>query len=200
MRTGGEKTRERILREALKLFTTEQYDQVTYSDLEKATGLSRGAILYHIKNKEKLFRDVLGAFVYKNNTLTALDESKRETLRETIDNFMDQLAKEQKYWRKFGIANINFALLNIQMSAYTTFPDVSGFAREWYQKEIAIWREVIERAVANGEIRRVDPLLFAELFEDTYFGTIYAALPTEEGYNIERVRHKLHCLYDTIKA
>lgn len=198
MKTGGDKTRQRLLLEALKLFTTKQYDQVTYNDLENATGLSRGAILYHIKNKETLFRDVIGKFVFRNNTLTSLDESQRTTLKDTIDNFMDQLEKEQKEWLKNGIPNINFALVNIQMSAYTTFPDSLVYAGGWYEKEVGIWREVIVKAIADGEIRKVDPTMFAEIFEETYLGAAFAGLRNEYGYNVERVRHKLHCIYDTI--
>lgn len=199
MRSGGDKTRQRIQLVALKLFAAKQYDQVTYCDLENATGLSRGAILYHIKNKETLFRQIVGTFVFKNNTLTSLEESKRKTLKDTIDNFMDQLSKEQKYWKKEGISNINYSLVNIQMSAYSLFPEFLEFAKEWYEREIAIWREVIENAISSGEIRKIDAAIFAEIFEDTYLGAAYAGLPEEDGYNIERVRHKLQAIYGAIQ-
>lgn len=199
MKTGGDKTRQKILLEALKLFTAKQYDQVTYHDLESVTGLSRGAILYHIKNKETLFRDVVGMFVFRNNTITALEESKRTTLKDTIDNFMDLLVNEQKKWQKNGVCNINFALVNIQMSAYTLFPESLVHSREWYQKEVTAWREVIVKAIGSGEIRKVDPTIFAEIFEESYLGGAYAGLPNEDGYNVERLRHKLHCIYDAIQ-
>ncbi|MDE5957711.1 MAG: TetR/AcrR family transcriptional regulator [Muribaculaceae bacterium] len=198
MKTGGDKTRQRLLFEAFKLFSTKQYDQVTYNDLENATGLSRGAILYHIKNKEMLFRDVVGMFVFRNSTMTSLEESRGTTLKDTIDNFIDRLGREQREWQKNGITNVNFAMLNIQMSSYTTFPESLSYAKEWYEREVGIWREVIARAVAEGEIRRVDPTMFAEIFENTYLGAAYAGLCEEYGYNVERVRYKLHCLYDTI--
>lgn len=199
MRSGGDKTRQRVQLEALKLFTAKQYDQVTYRDLENATGLSRGAILYHIKNKETLFREIVGIFVFKNNTQTSLEDSQRRTLKDTIDNFMDQLSREQKHWKKDGITNINYALVNIQMSAYSLFPDSLEYAKNWYDREIAIWREVIENAISSGEIRKVDPTIFAEIFEDIYLGAAYAGLPEEDGYNVERVRHKLHALYGAIQ-
>jgi AcrR family transcriptional regulator len=38
-------TKNFVFFEAFKLFSKKPYDQVTYSDLEQATGLSRGAIL-----------------------------------------------------------------------------------------------------------------------------------------------------------
>lgn len=199
MKTGGDKTKQRVLLEALRLFTTKQYDKVTYRDLENATGLSRGAIIYHIKNKETLFRDVVELFVFENNTLTSLDETQRATLRDTILNFTEQLSREQEYWRESGIASINFALVNIQMSSYTLFPESLAFAKEWYDKEVAIWRDVMEKAAAAGEIRRVDPQIFAELFEDAYLGAAYAGLPERDGYDVERVRHKLLSLYEAIR-
>ena len=199
MRTGGDKTRERLLLEALKLFTSKQYDQVTYSDLEKATGLSRGAILYHIKNKESLFKEVVGRFVFKNNTLTSLHESQMGSLKETIDNFMDQLVYEQNHWKKDGIDNVNFALVNIQMSAYTLFPDSLQFAKEWYRKETKIWRNVIEDAITAGEIRKVDARIFAKIFENCYLGSAYSGLPQQGGYDVECVRHQLMEIYDMIR-
>lgn len=51
----GKSTKDKLLIEAFKLFTSKPYDRVTFADLEQATGLSRGAILYHIKTKENLF-------------------------------------------------------------------------------------------------------------------------------------------------
>lgn len=198
MKTGGDKTKQRLLLEALKLFTVKQYDQVTYTDLEKATGLSRGAILYHIKSKENLFRDVVSMFVFRNNTLTALTDEQKKTLKSTIDNFMDLLAQEQKHWTETGIQNLNFALVNVELSAFIKFPDTLVYGGEWYRNECNIWREVLDRAIASGEIHRVDTAIFSELIEDAYLGAAYAGLPQPTGYNVERVRHKLLALYNSI--
>lgn len=198
MKTGGDKTKQRLLMVALKLFTVKQYDQVTYSDLEKATGLSRGAILYHIKSKENLFRDVVSMFVFRNNTLTALSDEQRRTLKSTIDNFMDLLAQEQKHWTETGIRNFNFALVNVELSAFIKFPDTLVYGGEWYRNECNIWREVLDRAIASGEIVNVDTAIFSELIEDAYLGAAFAGLPQPTGYNVERVRHKLLSLYHAI--
>ena len=53
----GKPTKNRLLIEAFKLFAHKPYDRVTFADLEEVTGLSRGAILYHIKTKENLLRE-----------------------------------------------------------------------------------------------------------------------------------------------
>lgn len=52
----GKSTKDKLLIEAFKLFTSKPYDRVTFADLEQATGLSRGAILYHIKQRKFIFK------------------------------------------------------------------------------------------------------------------------------------------------
>lgn len=62
----GKSTKDKLLIEAFKLFTSKPYDRVTFADLEQATGLSRGAILYHIKTKENLFLNVVKKLYLKS--------------------------------------------------------------------------------------------------------------------------------------
>jgi AcrR family transcriptional regulator len=52
-------SRDFILLEAFKLFASKSYEQVTYNDFEKNTGLTRGTILYHFSSKELLFREYM---------------------------------------------------------------------------------------------------------------------------------------------
>ena len=60
----GKPTKNRLLIEAFKLFAHKPYDRVTFADLEEVTGLSRGAILYHIKTKENLFLKLIHVNYY----------------------------------------------------------------------------------------------------------------------------------------
>lgn len=56
----GEISRQKILREAFKLFATKLYDRVSFSVMEKEIGISRGSMIYYFKNKEGLFRELKG--------------------------------------------------------------------------------------------------------------------------------------------
>ena len=40
-------SKQKILLESFKLFATKPFSDITFTDIEKVTGLSRGAILYH---------------------------------------------------------------------------------------------------------------------------------------------------------
>lgn len=90
---------------------------------------------------------------------------------------MKVLAEEQRNWRKEGIKNINYALVNIQMPYYSIFKETLRAAGDWYENECRIWREVMEKAIESGEIRELDANKFAHIFEDTYLGAAYAGMP-----------------------
>ena len=199
MKTGGDITRKRLLTTALRLFTQKPYDKVTLKEIETATGLSRGAMMYHVPNKETLFKEAVDMFVFHNNTLTALSDSDKASLEKTIKKFVKVLTEEQRNWRKEGIKNINYALVNIQMSYYNLFKDKLRAAGEWYENECRIWKEVIENAFKNGEIREVDADKFAHIFEDTYLGAAYAGLPKSSGYSPEYVGEQLMSVYELMK-
>ena len=66
-------SKNKILLEAFKLFASKPFEKVTFADLEKATGLSRGAILYHIQTKENLFEMVLENLIFKRSTIVSND-------------------------------------------------------------------------------------------------------------------------------
>ena len=52
-----------ILEKAFSEFLNSSYAEVSTNDLERATGLTRGAIYYTYKSKEELFRAVIERFV-----------------------------------------------------------------------------------------------------------------------------------------
>ena len=43
----------------LPLFATKPFSDITFTDIEKVTGLSRGAILYHFKSKDEILASII---------------------------------------------------------------------------------------------------------------------------------------------
>ena len=109
---------------------------------------------------------------------------------------MKILAKEQRNWRKEGIKNINYALVNIQMSYYSLCKETLRAAGEWHENECRIWREVIEKTIESGEIREVDANKISHIFEDTYLRAAYAGMPKPGGYSPEYVDNELMAIYE----
>jgi TetR/AcrR family transcriptional regulator, transcriptional repressor for nem operon len=54
-----EQTKERILKQSGRLFNTQGYKATSLSDITEASGLTKGAIYQHFKNKEKLEAETL---------------------------------------------------------------------------------------------------------------------------------------------
>lgn len=59
-------SRNLILKETFKLFLQKNVEKVTVPDLEKATGIQRGTIFYHFKDKEALFIEVIDRYFFQS--------------------------------------------------------------------------------------------------------------------------------------
>lgn len=53
-----------ILKEAFKLFLQRNVEKVTVPELERVTKLQRGAIFYHFKDKETIFKEVIAKYFF----------------------------------------------------------------------------------------------------------------------------------------
>lgn len=95
----GKSTKDKLLIEAFKLFTSKPYDRVTFADLEQATGLSRGAILYHIKTKENLFLNVVKKIIFEVNSISSMPKTPQSSLILTLTHFIESCQKEKKKWQ-----------------------------------------------------------------------------------------------------
>lgn len=196
----GKSTKSRLLIEAFKLFALKPYDRVTFADLEEATGLSRGAILYHIKSKENLFMDVVKSFIFERNSVLSIPETCRQSLNLFISEFVLSCQKEKDELMNIGISNVNNAMLNIEISAFFIIPEVREYANEWYRRERDFWRIVVNNAVINKEIRNdIDVDTFVDIFVNAYLGTSFEGIVYENGYNINKLEKVFKQIYDLIK-
>lgn len=59
-----ESSKDLILKEAFKLFLQKNVEKVTVPELERVTKLQRGAIFYHFKNKEAIFKEVIEIYFF----------------------------------------------------------------------------------------------------------------------------------------
>ncbi len=195
------KTKARLLQEAYKLFASESYDQVTFDDLERATKLSRGAILYHIKTKENLFREVVNQYVFDRNSLKKLLEKNTEIrLWDFILALLNSYKTVKSEMKEIGIKNHNLAMYNIECS--TLFiDDLAVIAKEWVAKEIDTWLHVLTNAVKNKEIKEdTDISLMAIMFENMTLGNSYHGIVLPKGQDLTILKKELTILYNMIKV
>ncbi len=193
-------TKKKLLLEAFILFSQKPYDQVSYSDLEKATGLSRGAVMYHIKNKEAMFKEAIQLHVFEASSVSSIAIIYRKSLKSFIDHYITMCERKKAEIQEMGIDNMNRAMLYIESSAFFFFPDMIDFSIEWQNQELDIWRKVLYDAINNKEIKGdINVDVVANLFENTYLGTSYAGILREKGYDINRLNEEFEIIYSMIK-
>lgn len=194
----GKSTKERLLLEAYKLFAAKPYDKVTFIDLERATGLSRGTILYHFNTKESLFTNVVKKYIYDRSTVISIAQN--QSLSSFILSFINLCKKEKEEMTSMGISNLNFAKLNVEFSAFTLMPVIKEATHDWYHNEVKTWRNVIEHAVATEEIREdIDVEVLASMFENIYLGRSCAGTVFPKGYKINDLKAEFTLLYNLVK-
>lgn len=113
----GDNSRELILKEAFKLFLQKNVEKVTVPDLEKATGVQRGAIFYHFKDKESLFVEAIDRYFFSDlnifyplnpknsSSLNEYIKKKKEHLRHIINWFRDEKLAANPYISYFHLAS-----------------------------------------------------------------------------------------------
>ncbi|HEX2914781.1 MAG TPA: TetR/AcrR family transcriptional regulator [Chloroflexia bacterium] len=82
-------TRERILKEAEKLYHEGGYDKISLQEVAEALGIKKAALFYHYKNKQELFYAMLKAMVERMHlvivsTLTQAEPAARDRLRAVL--------------------------------------------------------------------------------------------------------------------
>jgi AcrR family transcriptional regulator len=199
-KTSGPKTRAAIIIEAFKLFSTKQYDSVTFGDFELATGLSRGAIRYHFKNKQTLFEAVVESSLLNRTAILDIPIPENDVLKSFLLAFIDNCETATKTMAAQGIKNVNLAYYIIESTSLCFFDNFAQRARNMRDVEISVWTQVIKRAMEKQEIRDdMDPKIVAMLFLNLYTGHAYTAAKEENGCEIDQLRNELFAEYEALK-
>jgi AcrR family transcriptional regulator len=142
--------KDRIRREAAQLFARNGYQGTGVQALSEAVGLGRGALYHHIGSKEALFEEVciqpVQDMIEVGEAILAEPVSAEERIRRLCRAQMRTLADNQAEWTLF------------QRDAMV----VGGVVRDRIfatrARFEAIWRQLLEDGIENGEFRSLDPI------------------------------------------
>lgn len=189
-----------IIITAFILFSSKPFDEVTYSDIEKKTGLSRGGIQHHVGNKMQLFKEAIKKSVDKRTSIIDIPLHEKDCLQNFITKFVENCSMEKKAMKNLGIKNINLAHLTLEQQALYYFPDIVTLAKQWLSTEHKVWTNAINKAIEQEEIKpNVLADNLATIFQNTYIGTAYQGVMEEKGCDIEVLRDNLLSVYNLIK-
>jgi|SRR5437762_1184528 len=144
----GEKTRQRIIAKAARLFNQHGFEGSSMSELMEATGLEKGGIYRHFSTKEEL-----AAEAFDHAWRSAFDDRMRDL--DSVPNSVDRL---KRFVRNFveGRPSVpgGCPLLNTAIDA----DDGNPVLRDRALKALHSWRtrlaSIVSRGIQKNEIRR----------------------------------------------
>ena len=141
-----------LIAAALDVFVDKGYAATRLEDVAERAGVSKGTLYLYFESKEALFKAVV-----REGLLPALAEG--ENLVAGFGGTSDDLLREVMggMWRLIGSQRIG-GIPKLVFAEARNFPEIAAF----YHQEVilrgaALIRGVIERGVARGEFRLLDP-------------------------------------------
>lgn len=141
----GQRSRRRILAAAEKVFGEMGYFPANVTDIVREAGVAQGTFYVHFASKKDAFIAVLDALNQEFRSRT-----KRESVRGK--NFLE--SEMLGLQELFQLTIEHHALFRMVREADTVEP---ALHRKYYESFVAGYMRRIKAAIANGEIRDIDP-------------------------------------------
>jgi AcrR family transcriptional regulator len=151
-----EDRREQIMEAALRVFARKGFAGATNKDIAREAGITAGLIYHYFANKEALLK----AIIEERSPVQLLRElppEMRDLPPETLLRYLLQqmlaLVEDEKFMQ----------LLRVYLSELIHNPDVSPLGIPAIQEGTKFLEDYLARKMENGELRRVDPTLAAQV-------------------------------------
>jgi TetR/AcrR family transcriptional repressor of nem operon len=147
-RSKGAETRRAIIRQAAPIFNRKGYEGAAMSDLMSATGLEKGGIYRHFKNKQQLAAE---AFDYAWDIAFQLRTRDTERIANSVDRLQQWVRNFRE--RRDGLVPGGCPLLNTAVDA----DNGNAVLRRKAERALGGWmdrlREIVAQGKGAGEIR-----------------------------------------------
>lgn len=193
----GEKTRQFIIEKTAPIFNIKGYAGTYLSDLQEATGLTKGGIYFNFENKDEV---ALAAFDYNFGRVN--DYIAKEIL--SHEHSVDRLLVYPKVYRDFlkiPFLQTGCPILNTATEADDTHPQLKAKAADALQH----WKKSIEnqvkRGIALGEITSdTNPTEIAVIIISLIEGALMQAKVTNRSTELRIAMNYLEKMILHIKA
>lgn len=168
-------SRDLILKEAFKLFLQKNVEKVTVPDLEKATGVQRGAIFYHFKDKQALFVEVIERYFFsKLNIFYPLNPEYSFSINEYIQKKNDHLSYIIDWFQKENLCiNPYISFFHLTSQACIYYPTFIDKMSNLLEKDKLCWC----KAAKIGDLANIETSIGKPL------GDILRSMYIEQCFN-----------------
>ena len=170
----GSKTKEKILKHALKLFSTKGYKATTVRDIAGAMGVKQSALYNHFKNKDEIL-ETLVADLTSSAIVTLFDDKDAQELHKQGKALLASIATTFKL---IGFDSKNEALLKLLMQEIYRNERIREIYNEhFYQENVKKLSGIFFSMMQEEKIKSSDPLLLAnEFFSPLFFYQMQVSL------------------------
>lgn len=195
--------KDQLYKAAFKLFLTRHLDGISIADIEKISGMTRGAVFYYVNSKEELFKEVIKYFILeKQNIENKIAVNESVSLKEFLMHYIEGVEKTMKSMQDIidelspGNASRAYLSLILDISSYD---DLTDNLVRLQNNETSKWVSVLYKAIESKEIRSdIDVMKTAKHFQYVFYGLSYVEA-CGSGLKIENLKEQFMNLYDIIK-
>lgn len=195
--------KEHLYRAAFKLFLMKQFDAVSISDIEKESGMTRGAITYYGGDKKGLFYDVVKQFIVDTQNIeNKMSNTEPESLKDFIDSYVHGCQNTMNRFDHIdkNVQNASSAYMSLILQICRFFPDLHDMYLENRSKEMALWVRVLQRSIESHEIiENINIIAVAKNFMNIFYGQSFLD-SLSMGLNTVELRTQMMEYYKSIKV
>lgn len=195
--------KEHLYRAAFKLFLMKQFDAVSISDIEKESGMTRGAITYYGGDKKGLFYDVVKQFIVDTQNIeNKTSNTEPESLKDFIDSYVHgcQNTMNRFDYIDKSVQNASSAYMSLILQICRFFPDLHDMYLENRNKEMALWIRVLQHSIESREIiENINIIAVAKNFMNIFYGQSFLD-SLSMGLNTVELRTQMMEYYKAIKV
>ena len=202
------KSKEHLYSTIFKLFLSKNYEKVTVTDIEEATGMTRGAVFYYTQNKQTLFCDVVDTYFFKAQNLedklaelqnyTQEDKSLLDFIHDYV-KAVDLRMQELQDVLNMERADASKAYISFILQAQDYYPSFNEKMAAKFDTELQIWERMIQVAQDKGEINDEHAAkTYARFFCYFYTGFSYQSA-LKKGINAAELEMYFISIYLLIK-
>jgi AcrR family transcriptional regulator len=163
----GERTRERIIDAAARLFVRKGYAATSIADLASAVEMTKGALYHHFDGKEAIFSAVLETIRATWSRTVAKETLVARNARDRLGALLDSQAR-------FLQANESFCILlsGLMTELEESQPELHAALQKVYGELVRFIEQIVRKGQEAGEIRSdLDARLTALSIVGTIRGT-----------------------------
>lgn len=184
------------------MFLMNRYEAVSISDIETASGMTRGAISYYGKDKLGLYYNVIKHYlVDKQNLDNKMGNSPKLRFKDFIESYVksSQDTMDALHSIDTSVKNGSRAYMALILQICDYFQDLNEMYLTNRNNELLVWIENLNVAIKNKEIRDdINVIATAKSFMNIFYGQSFLDA-LSMGLNTMELKLQFQNLYSLIE-